>query len=186
MRANEDNFIRLLRQRKEEGILYVIEAYGGLIHSVVWKRLSGFPDKAEECMNDIFLGIWQNIDRFDEKKGSFAKWAAGVARLEAIDMLRKIQREKSTVSIEDVEILQEDRALLDLVEQEISEETEAVLKCLSPKDKELFRRIFIEQENPEAVGNAMGMSRDNVYVRIFRGKKKIRRKMDGWKGVRTI
>ena len=186
MRANEDNFIRLLRQRKEEGILYVIEAYGGLIRSVVWKRLSGFPDRAEECMNDIFLGIWQNIERFDEKKGSFANWAAGVARLEAIDMLRKIQREKSTVSIENVEILQEDKALLELVEQEISEETEAVLNCLSPKDRELFRRIFIEQEEPEAVGNAMGMSRDNVYVRIFRGKKKIRRKMDGWKGVREI
>ena len=186
MRANEHNFIRLLRQRKEEGILYVIESYGGLIRSVVWKRLSGFPDRAEECMNDIFLGIWQNIDSFDERKGSFANWAAGVARLEAIDMLRKIQREKSTVSIEDVEILQEDRALLELVEQEISEETEAVLNCLSPKDRELFRRIFIEQEEPETVGNAMGMSRDNVYVRIFRGKKKIRRKMDGWKGVRAI
>ena len=80
MRANEDNFIRLIRQRKEEGILYVIETYGGLIHSVVRKRLSGFPDRAEECMNDIFLGIWQNIDSFDEKKGSFLNWISGAAR----------------------------------------------------------------------------------------------------------
>lgn len=186
MRANEDNFIRLLRQRREEGILYVIETYGGLLRRIVYGRLSNFPDRAEECMNDIFLGIWQNIDSFDEKRGSFINWAAGVARLEAIDMLRRIQREKSVVPIENVEIMQEDKELLKLIEQEISEETEAILGCLSEKDKELFRRIFVEQETPEDVGCAMGMSRENVYVRIFRGKKKIRRKMENWKGVKVI
>lgn len=186
MRANEDNFIRLLRQRREEGISYVIEIYGGLIRRIVYGRLSNFPDRAEECMNDIFLGIWQNIDSFDGKKGSFMNWAAGVARLETIDMLRRIQREKSMVPIEDVEILQEDKELLNLVEQDISEETEAILNCLSTKDKELFRRIFIEEEKPEDAGCAMGMSRENVYVRIFRGKKKIRREMKGWKGVKVI
>ena len=189
MRASEDNFIRLLRMRKEEGIQYVIETYGGLIRSIVYGRLSRFPDRAEECMNDIFFGIWQNIDGFDEKKGSFINWAAGVARLETIDMLRKIQREKgaaSVVPIEDMVILQEDRELLTLVEQEFSEETEQILNCLSSKDRELFRRIFVEEQEPETAGCAMGMSRDNVYVRIFRGKKKIRRKMQSWKGTKVV
>ena len=186
MKANEDNFIHLLRQRKEEGILYVIEAYGGLIRSVVRKRLSRFPDRAEECMNDIFFGIWQNIDCFDETKGSFANWAAGVARLESIDMLRKIQREKSLCSIEDVEAMQEDEELSKLLEQELSKETEELLNCLSEKDRELFKRIFIEQEEPEEVGAAMGMSKDNVYVRLFRGRRKMRKKAAQWKGVNIV
>lgn len=186
MKANEDNFIHLLRQRKEEGILYVIEAYGGLIRSIVQKRLSRFPDRAEECMNDIFFGIWQNIDRFDEEKGSFANWAAGAARLEAIDMLRKIQREKSLCLIDDAEVMQEDKALSELLEQELSKETEELLNCLSEKDRELFRRVFLEQEAPEEAGEAMGMSRENVYVRLFRGKCKMRKKAAQWKGVRII
>ncbi|MDE7016115.1 MAG: RNA polymerase subunit sigma-70, partial [Lachnospiraceae bacterium] len=111
------------------------------------------------------------------------------ARLETIDMLRKIQREKGAVSvvpIEDMVILQEDRELLTLVEQEFSEETEQILNCLSSKDRELFRRIFVEEQEPETAGCAMGMSRDNVYVRIFRGKKKIRRKMQSWKGTKVV
>ena len=175
MRANKNNFITLLRSRKEEGILYVIENYGGILKFIVRKRLSSFPDQVEECMNDIFLGIWRNIDSFDEKKGSFLNWACGVARLESIDMLRRIRREKSTISIDDVEIAQEDQALLAIVEQELSEETEEILNCLSAKDRELFRRVFMEEEEPEEAGNAMGISRDNVYVRIFRGRKKIRK-----------
>ena len=33
-----------------------------------------------------------------------------------------------------------------------------------------------EEEEPEEAGEALGISRDNVYVRIFRGKQKIRSK----------
>ena len=176
MKANEHNFIDLIKKRKEEGILYVIETYGGLLNAIVRKRLFTAPDRVEECMNDIFLGIWKNIDSFDESRGSFEGWAAGVARLEAIDALRKMKRELQTVSIEDMEIPQEEPSFLELTEQELSKETEEILGCLKPKDQELFRRIFINEEEPEEAGEALGISRDNVYVRIFRGKKRIRGK----------
>lgn len=178
MKANEHNFVELIKKRREEGILYVIETYGSLLQSIVRKRLFTWPDRIDECMNDIFLGIWQNIDSFDESKGSFAGWAAGVARLEAIDVLRRIKREPGSVSLEEMEmeIPQEDAGLLELAEQELSNETEEILACLSPKDQELFRRIFMEEENPAEAGRALGLSRDNVYVRIFRGKKRIRGK----------
>ena len=68
MKANEGNFVELIRKRKEEGILYVIETYGGLLKSIVRKRLFTWPDRVDECMNDIFLGIWQNIESFNPDK----------------------------------------------------------------------------------------------------------------------
>ena len=64
-----------------------------------------------------------------------------------------------------------------LTERELSDETEEILQYLSGRDQELFRRIFLEEEEPEKAGEALGISRDNVYVRIFRGKQKIRRKL---------
>lgn len=179
MKANENNFVELIKRRREEGILYVIDTYGTMIYSIVKKRLFTAPYRIDECMNDIFLGIWENIDSFDERKGSFAGWAAGVAKLEAIDMLRKIQRELRfpTVSLEDVEIPQEDVSLLELTRLELSRETKEILGCLNEKDQELFRRIFMEQEEPEKAGAALGISRDNVYMRFFRGKQKIHGKI---------
>ena len=175
MKANEHNFINLLKQQKEEGILYVIETYGGLLKSIVHRRLAAYPDKAEECMNDIFLGIWQNIGSFDASKGSFVNWACGVARLETIDALRKIQREKNAVPLEEIELPQEDGELLRLIDQELSEETEELLNCLSETDRELFQRIYMDEEDPVSTGQALGISRDNVYVRLFRGRQKIRK-----------
>ncbi len=38
MKADENNFVDLIRQGREEGIRYVIETYGGLIKSVVKKK----------------------------------------------------------------------------------------------------------------------------------------------------
>lgn len=65
MKADEHNFVDLIKRRREEGILYVMETYGGLLRSIVKKRLYSAPDRIDECMNDIFLGIWRNIDSFD-------------------------------------------------------------------------------------------------------------------------
>ena len=178
MKVNENNFVDLIRGRREEGLVYVIRTYGKLLNSIVKKRLFAAPDRVEECMNDIFLGIWRNIDCFDERKGSFVNWASGVARLEAVDTLRKIQREQKTVSLDEMEfeIPGEDTELFKLTEQELSEETEEIMRCLSSKDQELFRRIFLMEEEPEEAGKALGFSRNNVYARIFRGKRKIRSK----------
>lgn len=44
MRANENNFVDLIRERREEGILYVIDTYGSLLYSIVQKRLFMTPD----------------------------------------------------------------------------------------------------------------------------------------------
>ena len=89
MKANEDNFISLIKKRREEGIRYVMERYGGLLASIVGKRLYCMPDRIDECMNDIFFGIWNNIGSYDPERSSFKNWAAGVARFHAIDYLRK-------------------------------------------------------------------------------------------------
>lgn len=63
------------------------------------------------------------------------------------------------------------------MEQELSGETDEILKCLNEKDRELFRRIFLEDQEPGEAGEALGISRENVYVRIFRGKRKIRKNL---------
>lgn len=180
MKANETNFIALIRQRREEGILYVIDTYGGYLHAIVRQRLSALPDRIDECMNDIFLGIWKNIDSYDADKGSFQHWIAGIARLEAIDCLRRASRECRMVSLDtDLEqscdsLSYEDTQMQTAIESALSEETEELLSCLSARDRELFYRIYGNEESPEQVSSELGITRDNLYVRLFRGKKKMR------------
>ncbi len=177
MKADQTNFVSLIRRGREEGILYVIDVYGAYLQAIVRRRLFSVPYLVDDCMNDIFFGIWKNIDSFDEAKGSFQGWAAAVARLKAIDYLRRAARDLKTVSLDELEweLLQEDAALAAILERELSGELKELLSNLNEKDQELFWRVYAEQEEPEQAGARLGITKNNVYVRLFRGKKKLRK-----------
>ena len=65
-------------------------------------------------------------------------------------------------------------AELQAVEEEFSEETQQILACLKPKDRELFLRLYIEEENMEEVSQSTGLAKPVIYNRLSRGKKRIR------------
>jgi RNA polymerase sigma-70 factor (ECF subfamily) len=48
---------------------------------------------AEECVQDLFLNLWQRPHTYDSQRGAFVGWLMRVARNRAIDLLRR-QRER--------------------------------------------------------------------------------------------
>ena len=177
MRIGKHNYIRQLQLHNEKALMYVIDEYGGLIMSVIRKHLFGLPERQEECFDDVLLKIWQNISDFDERKNTFKNWAAAIARYRAIDYLRQYQREPVTVDLEDTVIAGEDCLLTGLIEKEISKEVGKMLSCLKPLDRELFLRLYVEEQPMEQVCRDLGMKRAVIYNRLSRGKEKIRRQM---------
>lgn len=69
---NDCNFIDRIAKKDERALYYVIDKYGGLMQSVVRKYLHLMPDKCEECVDDVLLAVWQQINRFDPKKNEFS------------------------------------------------------------------------------------------------------------------
>ncbi len=183
MKIGEHNYIRQLQLHNEKALLYVIDAYGGLLKSVIRKQLFSLPERQEECLDDVLLKIWQNISDFDESKNSFKNWAAAIARYRAIDYLRQYQRELTTVDIEDTVIAREDHRIAAMIEQEISEEVEKMLDALKPVDRELFMRLYVEEQSVEQVSRETGMKREVIYNRLSRSKRKLRRQFRLERGV---
>ncbi|XCP86742.1 sigma-70 family RNA polymerase sigma factor [Roseburia hominis] len=182
MRITKDNFLSQLRKRNEKALEFVLEEYGGLLMSIIRKHLFCLPGLQEECMNDVLLKIWKHISQFDESKSSFRNWAAGVARYQAIDYLRKYIKEMERCSLEEVEEGREDVALMNLLEQEISEEVEQMLSCLCEEDQKLFLKLFYEEKNVEEISRETGLRRETIYNRISRGKRKIRNYQESREG----
>lgn len=183
MKIGEKNYIQQLQLHNEKALMYVIDKYGGLLMAVIRKHLFSLPEKQEECFDDVLLKIWQNIADFDENKNSFKNWAAAIARYRSVDYLRQYQRELATVNIEDTVIVQEDRELAGMIENEISEEMERMLAALKPSDRELFLKLYVEEKTIEQVSEETGMKREIIYNRLSRGKHKIRRQFHAERGV---
>lgn len=174
MKIDKNNYIQQLQLHNEDALVYVIETYGGLLKSVVHKHLFAMPEKAEDCLNDVFFGIWEHIGSFDENRNTFKNWAAAVARYQAIDYLRKYQKELQQTNIEDVVIPKEDAMLERLISQELSEEMESMLGCLNEKDRQLFWKLYVEEQSVEEISRETGMRKSVIYNRLSRGKRRIR------------
>ena len=185
MKINEDNFVRQLKLGNEKALLYVMEQYGGIIKSVIYKHLYDFPHLREECMNDVFLGIWHNIGDFDGSRNSFKNWAAGIARFKSIDYLRKYQSELAQIGFEEVSVSKEDENLLFLLDETLSEQTSELLSCLKPSDRELFTRLYVDEQSMDEISQQTGVEKSVLYNRLSRGKKKIRDLFSKKKGVNT-
>lgn len=183
MKIGEHNYIQQLQQHNEKALLYVIDEYGGLLKSVIRKQLFSLPERQEECLDDVLLRIWQNISDFDESKNSFKNWAAAIARYRAIDYLRQYQREIVTVDIEDTVVAREDHRLAAMIEREISEEVERMLDSLKPVDRELFIRLYLEEQPIEQVSQDVGMKKEVIYNHLSRSKRKLRRQFGVERGV---
>ncbi len=176
MKIGEHNYIQQLQLHNEDALRYVIETYGGLLKSIIKKRLYKNPELIDECLNDVLLSIWQHIDSFDDSRSTFKNWAAAVARYRAVDYLRKCQKELSKVSYQDLTLANEDNALARLIDREISGELEQMLSCLDEKDRGLFWKLYVEEMSIEEISADTGMKKSVIYNRISRGKRRIRKR----------
>ena len=88
--------------------------------------------------------------------------------------MREHRRELEVENVEDLAAAEEAEAYQRLVDQEISRELEQMLSCLNPRDQELFRRLYIEEQDISQVSREMGMQESAVYNHVSRGKRKIR------------
>lgn len=185
MKISSKNYIQQLKQHNEEALVYVINTYGGLLMGIIRKTLFTLPSKQEECLNDVFLSIWENIASYREEKNSFQNWAAAVAKYRAIDYLRQCRRELSQqhLNVEENEIPMEDRMLERLIDQELSDELEKMLRCLKPLDRQLFLKLYVEEKSVSQVSQETGMESSVIYNRISRGRKKIRKNFTVERGV---
>lgn len=182
MKIDNHNLIRQLHLKNEEALAYVIDEYGGLLKSVIGKNMSCLKEQQEECLDDVLLAIWENIDSFHPEKNSFKNWIAAIAKYKAIDYMRKYKKELSEFSYESIEYEEayKDENMEALIENELSEKTEEMLSCLKEKDREIFIRLYADEETIDVISEELNMNKSVIYNRMSRAKKKLRK----WKGAK--
>lgn len=52
--------------------------------------------RAQECVQDVFLTVWQKAERFDPDRAQPTTWLAAIAHHRAISLLRRFNREVTT------------------------------------------------------------------------------------------
>lgn len=161
----EKKLINSLKNKDEKALADLIENYSGILKSVIKRVLQSFPDLWDECLNETLMAVWQNIDSYDCNRSSFKNWCASVARYKAIDTLRREVRHNNLEEIRDENCYTGNEFDLVLVKE--------IFKYLSPEDRKLFEAIFIEGYTYDEMAQKLGVSKDALYSRVKRSRRKI-------------
>lgn len=169
----EDSLIiKYIKKKNEKGLELLLIEYGGLIKAIVHKHLSKMSYYEEECIDDILLSIWNNINSFDGK-GSFKNWIGVISKFKAIDYKRKYFKLNSFEDIDNVKITDKRNLIDDIIYKEFKEEVYSLLDNLNEKDKKLFIKYYLEEKDVEAISKEMGLTKTRIYNKLSRGRKKL-------------
>ncbi len=83
----ESKIVALLKQRDKEAIELLYEHYSPALYGMILKIVSS-EALAQEVLQDVFVKIWKNADKYDTDKGRLFTWLAQIARNAAKDTLR--------------------------------------------------------------------------------------------------
>lgn len=176
MTCNERNFIRRLKKRDEDALDYIMSRYGGLVHAISYHILSNFGQPAvDECVNDVFLSIWQNADQFSGRAEDFKKWIGMIAKFKAIDVYRRLEKQQSREQTD--EHLQEQPATSDiqtlLLEKEQKNALLLAVSELPEIDRDIFMMKYFLELSSQEIADRLGMTITAIDNRLYRGRKRL-------------
>ncbi|CAL1520017.1 sigma-70 family RNA polymerase sigma factor [Chitinophaga sp. MM2321] len=96
----EVELVQGLRARDEKVFSYLYDHYSPALYGVALKIVTDEPS-AGDVLQEVFIKIWRNIDRYEASKGRLFTWMLNIARNTAIDSLRS-KAHKLDQKIQDV------------------------------------------------------------------------------------
>lgn len=176
---DDRNYLKQLRKHNPDALEYVIHQYGGAVKQVISKTLYNFTEEIQECMDDVFLEVWNNIHKYDESKGSLKNWILAIARYRAINYLKKLSKRYAEENIDTVENKMDFAIYIDEMDDQSASLLDELLEGLSDMDKKIITKRYIEEAEISDIARDCNLKESTIYSRISRSKSKLRKKLGG-------
>jgi len=76
-----------LQEKRESAFAYLYDKYSGALYGVIKRNISE-ETQSTDILQDVFVKIFKNIDKYNAEAGSLFTWMMNIARNASIDFLR--------------------------------------------------------------------------------------------------
>ena len=79
--------VKRLKNKDVTALDYLYDHYSDALFGIIERTLNN-KEAAEETLHDVFIKVWNQIEKYDESKGTLFTWMYRIARNQAIDKRR--------------------------------------------------------------------------------------------------
>lgn len=173
-KAHEDRLIRRAQRGDAVAIEELIREHQTALYAFML-RLSGRPDVAEDMVQEAFVRVIKNIDRFDTRF-RFSTWVFTIARRLFVNHLQK-HRPASDSEAMDFWESTEDRPEELLATEEKRDHLRRILDvavaCLTPLQREIVTLFHHQDWSIEAVSSHLSMPEGTIKSHLHRARKRM-------------
>lgn len=168
---------RRLKNGDESALEEIMQKYMPLVASVIFNIGRGTLKKEdiEEAVTDTFITFWKNRDKVDDT--TLKGYLCCIAKTKAFDKLDTIKKE---IMLDIEEVNAEDEFSLEgnIEQKEINHVLGEIVNELGKPDSEIVIRYYFYYQRISDIADILGMSSDNVKVRLHRARAKIRKALE--------
>jgi RNA polymerase sigma-70 factor (ECF subfamily) len=160
----EQNLVNSLLKRDKEVIKSLYERYSAAIYGIISNVI---PDEeaAKETLQDVFMKIWNNGDKYDATKGRLFTWMVQIARNVAIDTLRSSQFKKGSKT-ESLPNFVSNNAAHSEVQRERDSALRRVVHQLDESNRNIIELLYFEDYTQKEVSEELGIPLGTVKSRV--------------------
>lgn len=188
----DEAIIDLIYEKNELGLLKLSDKYEKLLIHIATGILGSRSRDVEECVNDTYLKIWKNIERYDMEKASLKTYLKVIIRNTSINKLRDLSRREEREFTEDVSdiamyyIDQRQNVESQVFSKENMKQLNKIIAHLSKKDQELVIRKYYYLQSSKDIANATGMTVTAIDSRLSRLRNRMKlefeKEINAWDG----
>lgn len=116
------------------------------------------PDDAEDIVQNVFLKVYGNLDKFDETKASLSTWIYTITRNTVYDYLKEKRDRPVLELIDNTEASEEDSPAAEIINSEALDELASALEKLPQDQRDTVILLYYKKLGRKSVAEMFGIS----------------------------
>ncbi|RSK39385.1 RNA polymerase sigma factor [Mangrovimonas spongiae] len=172
--TNDQKIINQVLQGNTAAFVTLVDTYKNLVFSLALQMLK-HREEAEEVAQDTFVKVYKSLEKF-KGDSKLSTWIYKITYNNCLDRIKKNRTHFNEVPIDSFterQVKSLDNAFNALV---VAERQEAIKNCLGklPNDEGfLLTLYYFEEKSLNEISKIMGVTQNNVKVKLFRSRKKL-------------
>lgn len=156
--------MEVVQQSAQSGFAALVQRHHQRAYRLAWRVLNDQAE-AEDAVQEAFMKIWNNAEKFYPERGNFAGWLTRIVTNCALDRRRSL---KSVSSLEDAQWVRDDAP--DAERQAEGQDVRKILAAMPPRQRAAIALFYMEGYTMAEVAAAMDSNVKSVESLLSRGR----------------